>query len=231
MKLHAFITSASTLLAGMISVHAAALNIVNPGFESDLATAQGNGGWSDAVPTGWSDPQGADNTNFLETIGGFASEGQVHLGFDGNEFGMVYQDLGVAWAPNTTYTLTVGVGRRGGFGAGLGRFGLGSSLDVLPASGPSPDGPYSLHTPSVFFSDFDTATVAVTDGTFSDAVFSFTTGAIAPAGNVRVSVQEISATRIHVDNFRLDATAAVPEPSSVALLGVLSGLALRRRRA
>jgi hypothetical protein len=56
--------AASAEIAG-----AASVNIVNPGFEDDLALIQGGGGWSDAVPNGWSDPQGGDNTNFMETIG------------------------------------------------------------------------------------------------------------------------------------------------------------------
>lgn len=208
---------------------AASVTIVNPGFEAAGLAA---GGWSDNAPTGWSDPQGNDNTNFIEVISGFASEGTHHLGFDGNEFGMVYQDLGVAWAPNTTYTLTVGVGNRSGTGAGTGRFGLGTSLDpVAPATNLGGNGPYFLHSPSVFFADLDTSTVAPTGGTFADAIFTYTTGAVAPAGNVRISVQEISGTRIHIDNFRLDATP-VPEPTvaGTAFLAAFGLTMLRRRR-
>ncbi len=219
----------TALVFAVARAQAASIPILNPGFELDTAAAAGGGGWTDAVPTDWSDPQGGDNTNFIENIGGFASEGSTHLGYDGNEFGMVYQDLSTAWAPNTSYTFTVGVGNRAGTGAGTGRFGLGSSLDVLSPAGPF-GGPYSLQTPSVFFSDFNTATIVPDNGTnyFGDATFTFSTGAVAPAGNIRISVQEISGTRIHVDNFRLD---AIPEPSSLATLGLAAGLLMRRRRA
>jgi hypothetical protein len=208
---------------------AASVNIINPGFEDDVALVQGSGGWSDAVPNGWSDPQGGDNTNFMETIGGFASDGLAHLGFDGNEFGLIYQDLGTAWAANTTYTFTVGVGNRANWGAGTGRFSLTSSLDALPAPG-AVGGPYTLYTPSGFFSDLDTSTIAPAGGTFGDATFSWTTGAVAPAGNLRISVQNLTGTRLHIDNIRLDATA-IPEPTA-SVLGLLgAAFVLRRRRA
>jgi len=226
-SMRTYLTIPAALVFTCMQIEGAFIPIVNSGFESDpLAT----GGWSNNVPTGWNDPQGADNTNFIENIAGFSSDGVMHVGFDANEFGMIYQDLSVAWAPNTTYTFTVGVGNRAGTGAGIGRFGLGSSLDPLSPSGPNPDGPYSLQTPSVSFWDFDTATVVPDIGShyFMDTAFTYTTGAVAPSGNIRISVQEISGTRIHVDNFRLD---AVPEPSSLATLCAAAGLLMRRRRA
>ena len=214
-----------------IQARAAAVTITTPGFEDDLGTVGGPGGWSNNAPTGWIDPQGNDNTNFIENISSFASEGQLHLGFDANELGFVYQDLTAAWAPNTAYTFVVGVGNRAGTGAGTGRFGLGTSLDpVAPAVNLGGDGPYVLHTPSVFFSDLNTSTVAPTGGTFADATFSFSTGAVAPAGNIRISVQSIDGVRIHVDNFRLDAVT-IPEPSALVTLGLAAGLLMRRRRA
>lgn len=217
----------SVIAAG--SAAAASLTITNASFETDVAVISGGGGWSDAVPTGWSDPQGGDNTNFMEIIGGFSSEGEAHLGYDGNELGMVYQDLGVPWTANTQYTLTVGVGNRTNFGAGIGRFSLTSSLEALPAAGAA-GGPYSLFSPATgFFTDLDTSTVVGAGNTFADTTLQWSTGAVVPAGNVRLGVQNISASRLHVDNFRLDASP-VPEPTAVALLAGLGGLLIHRRR-
>ena len=215
---------ATICLAGQ--AFAAAVTINNHSFE---AAGLGAGGWSDAAPAGWVDPQGDDNTNFLENISGFASEGTTHIGFDPNEFGLIYQDLSTAWAPNTVYTLTVGVGNRSGFGAGVGRFSLVSSTEALPAPGVA-GGPYSLFTPTTgFFTDRDTGTVATVANSFADTSFQWTTGAVAPAGNLRLVVQSNSSTRLHVDNFRLDATP-VPEPAAAALSAVLAGVLLNRRR-
>lgn len=201
--------------------HGAAVTINNPGFETDVLAA---GGWSDAVPTGWQDPAGGDNSNFIEYIAGFSSEGTNHLGFDANEFGLVYQDLGTAWAPNTQYTLTIGVGNRNNtnFAAGTGRFGFGSSADPAPLA-------LTPYTPLVYSQDVFTGTYATAAGMFADASITFTTGAIAPVGNIRISVQNMdTGTRLHIDNLRLDATL-VPEPGSCAVLALAGGLLLRRR--
>jgi len=224
------LTLISSALLALIPITAGAVgvSINNHSFEADVL---GAGGWNDSIPAGWSDPQGGDNTNFLENIGGFASEGANHLGFDGNEFGMIYQDLSTPWAPNTAYTFTVGVGNRSGFGAGVGRFFLTSSLDALPPAGPFGNGPYSLYTPgSGWFVDYDTALTVPVGSAFGDATFTYVTGAAAPAGNIRIGVQQNSAVRIHLDNFRLDATV-IPEPSTAAALALAAGLCLRRRRA
>lgn len=216
------------LLSTLSFSGAAGVTITNSGFETD---ALGAGGWSDAVPAGWSDPQGGDNTNFMENISGFASDGSNHLGFDGNEYGMIYQNLSAAWAPNTIYTFTVGVGNRNAnFGAGTGRFFLASSLEPLPPPGPF-DGPYSLYTPgSGWYTDYDTSLTVPAPTAFGDVTFTYTTGAVAPTGNIRIGVQEISGIRLHVDNFRLDATA-IPEPSAAVILAMAVGLAFRRRHA
>jgi hypothetical protein len=209
---------------------AASVTITNPGFEADIASLQGGTSWSDAVPAGWSDPQGGDNTNFMELIAGFAGDGQVHLGFDGNELGLIYQDLGTVWAPNTQYTLTVGAGNRTGFGAGTGRFSLISSNEALPAAGPIGNGPYVLFAPTTgFSSDLDTATVSTVGNAFADATFQWVTGAVAPAGNLRLTVQSTGAVRLHLDNVRLDATV-IPEPASAGLGLLISAFLFGRRR-
>ncbi len=209
------------------AAQAASVSIVNPGFESDAAAVAAGGGWADAVPSGWADPNGASNGNFMEQIGGFAADGIIHLGFDASSdsgLGLVYQNLSTAWAPNTRYTLTLGVGNRSGWGAGAGRFGFGSSTDLPTGS--------VLYTPTVFFSDVDTSvTPAPGDGLFSDLTVTFTTGSTAPTGNIQITTQRTGgANRLHVDNYRLDATP-VPEASGAVFgLAALGLLTLRRRR-
>lgn len=216
----------AVLIAAAATSRAAFVNIVNPGFESDTGLVTAGATWSDNTPTGWLDPDNPGtnaNSNFLENIGGFASEGIVHLGFDAAENGIIYQDLSTAWAANTKYTLTVGVGRRAGFGAGLGLFGLTSTNDGVIVS----NDPFAT---AAFSQVVDTGAFALTDNTFADTSVSFTTGAVAPSGNIRLFVKQTDGvSRIHVDNFRLDATP-VPEPSSTAVLALGVGLLIRRRR-
>ena len=206
-----------------VTARAASVTITNPGYEDDVLAP---GAWSDATPNGWLDPDnpgGNPNANFIEYIAGFASEGVNHLGFDGNENGIIYQDLSTAWAANTSYTLTIGVGNRaGGTGAGTGLFGLTSTNDGVIVSN-------DAFASALFSQTVDTSTIAPVGGTFGDLVLNYSTGAVAPAGNIRIFAKETSGVRIHLDNFRLDATV-IPEPSSLAALG-LAGLLMRRRRA
>ena len=78
--------------------------------------ALGAGGWSNDLPVSagledpqWLDPETPTNGNrFIEFIGGFFSEGTQHIGTAAGYF--LYQNLGIPYEPNTTYTLTVGVG-------------------------------------------------------------------------------------------------------------------------
>ena len=212
-------------ILGLIPARAASVNIVNPGFESDVGLVNAGTTWSDNTPTGWLDPDnpGANaNSNFLENISGFASEGLVHLGFDSNENGIIYQDLSTAWAPNTMYTLTLGVGRRATFGAGQALIGLASNTGVVVSN--------DSFATAAFSSIVNTGNFALVDGAFADTSLTFTTGAVAPVGNIRLFVKEVdTVSRIHVDNFRLNAVT-VPEPSAFAVLAMSAGLLIRRRR-
>ena len=105
----------------------------------------------------------------------------------------------------------------------MGIFGLTSTNDGIVASNDS----FAL---APFSRTVDTGTFALVDNTFADMSVTFTTGAVAPSGNIRLFVKEIDGvSRIHVDNFRLDATA-VPESSSALALALGCGFLMRRRR-
>jgi RHS repeat-associated protein/uncharacterized repeat protein (TIGR01451 family) len=94
--------------------------VVNPGFEADVLGCQGGGGCYDiGVLPGWS---GAGST-FKPSVGvggefpnGIPDGVNVAaVGCCGQSGNDITQDLGFAPAPNTTYTLRVGVGQRSDF--------------------------------------------------------------------------------------------------------------------
>ena len=209
------IPSVAASLAITSIVIAAPVPITNPSFESpDLSP----GGWSDVTPTGWIDTQGDTNHNFVEEIAGFAAEGAQHLGFESipfqGSFSLMYQDLPAAWAANTIYTLTVGIGNRANFGGGFPRISLGSSTSLDPGLFEATEA-------------FDGNAVPL--NTFADRQLQFTTGSVAPGGNVRIVLSNDPGGRVHFDNVRLDATP-VPEPSTLAIAGLAGAAMLLRRR-
>ncbi|MBC8126527.1 MAG: PEP-CTERM sorting domain-containing protein, partial [Gloeobacteraceae cyanobacterium ES-bin-144] len=132
-----------------------------------------------------------------------------------------YQDLGVAFAANSTYTVTLAVGNRditGNSNDGITQFGLFSGLAIGTDLGTAT---------SV---DGDTE---VTLNEFAEFSYSFTTGAIAPTGNVVGffrAIADADGIRASVDNFRVE-VEPVPEPSTSLLgaLGILGLLGVRRR--
>jgi hypothetical protein len=133
------------------------------------------------------------------------------------EGGEVLQDLGVPVLPNTTYNLTVGVGRRNATFTVSGnesRFGL-------YAGGDAADG-------GTLIGDATYDAFPLADLTFVDQTLSVTTGAVVPAGNLFISLRSTGVNRAHYDNIRLE---AVPEPSTLALASLaLLGLVARLRR-
>lgn len=143
----------------------------------------------------------------------------------------IWQDTGVALAPNTTYTLTIAAGNRGGqtaagnvttyaLLAGANTLGVANFADTAAVIA---DTGLTLASGSI-----DANTIGA--GGFADAPsLVFTTGATVPAENVVILLGDSSPSgRSHFDNIRLDATA-IPEVSS-SLLGALAGLVLLRRR-
>jgi hypothetical protein len=200
----------AVLLCG--SALAEQITIKNAGFETtDPVLAVG--GWTNAL-VDWSGPPAAGDS-FIEYIDTFSSEGTNHLGIQNNE--EVSQDLGVPALPNTTYILTVGVGRRNATFTVEGN----QSTFGLYAGGDNADGGTLLGAKT-----YDAFPLA--DLTFVDDSLTVTTGDTVPAGNLVISLRTTGPQRAHFDNIRLE---AIPEPSALALamLGLI-GVAARLRR-
>ncbi|MCA9197302.1 MAG: PEP-CTERM sorting domain-containing protein [Planctomycetales bacterium] len=197
------------------SVFADAVPVANHSFEEPAMPLESGATWTNDLP-GWNGPANAGDS-FIELIGGFAADGQGHLGMAANA--EVSQDLGVALSPNTMYTLSVAVGRRNASFTVEGnesRFGLYAGGDAEDGGALLVDGTYDAFP--------------LQDSEFVDQSVSFTTGEAVPAGNLFVSLRSTGANRAHWDNIRVDATL-VPEPSSLALVAFgFLGLLARRRK-
>lgn len=233
MKINKLFTKLLVLAGTAAFSHGASITIGDSGFEANVGGpgAGGDlasGGWSNNLSTEWEERDGVDNgASFEEFIPGFSSEGTDHIGVATGYY--IWQDTGVALQPNTTYTLTVGVGRRGGQTAGgnVSTFAIVSGLTGL---GTLANTAAVLADPITLASGSFDATTIATDLTFVDAPdLVFTTGAVVPSENVVVLLGDNSpGGRSHFDNIRLDATA-IPEPST-SLLGMLAIFGLMRRR-
>ncbi len=118
----------------------AAIPVNNASFEDNVL---GGNAWADAIPNGWfsegnvagtpgaptTDPN--FNNTFLElssAIGATGGDGPNNLGVRTN--GFIYQDLGVLFQPNTTYTVDIMVNRRGAAN-NVGYFGIADSTASL----------------------------------------------------------------------------------------------------
>ena len=216
-----FIACISTLSVAQ----AASIAIVNHDFETEvLADTDLNigavSGWvaSGGGITGSFNPGTAffTNGNIVDTAGTNGVIGTM----DGDSALFIFESTGVtltnttteAVADGTMYTLTVGVGGRD---AGLSVFG-GYLIELL-------DGDSVLASA--------TSSTIPAAGTFADVTVNYT-GQASDAGNLAIRLSSLDTTTVNryvdFDNVRLEATV-VPEPSSIALLG-LGGLALILRR-
>ncbi|MEM7387682.1 MAG: hypothetical protein AAF514_22330, partial [Verrucomicrobiota bacterium] len=208
-------------LLGVISWALAAPIVVNnASFERP---AQDPGGWlnelTDPEPNpeaGGSDWLGqngsSDGNTFIEYINGFNSEGNQHLGMQGNYY--VFQNTGVPWKADTGYTLTVGVGNRGENPGALTIIGLTASAEE-----PGPDNTLPFANANDYLEDalyLSGAGMTIDSGanpslSFTDYTVSFVTGAIAPTGNVVIFLGDEGTTqRSHFDNIRLEVTEGSP---------------------
>lgn len=207
----------TVLLLGACSGFASAITVLNPSFETNT----GVGGFP--PPTDWTNTVAMTNLFTENTAEIGITTGGTGPRYAGTDGGNIVQDLGVAFLANSTYTVTLSIGNRPGTGnaEGLTLFGLQSSSAAT-----------DLGTFTVV-----AAGTEVAAGSFQDFTYEFTTGAVAPAGNVvavwRATADASSAsasTRGIVDNYRVD---VVPEPSSslLVLLGGVALLGVRRRSA
>ena len=200
---------------------AAPIGVDNFSFEFP-ATATFDGG----VPDDWSGSGG-----FVEDLTsiGFAEVSPT----EGTQAGGAndafwFQDTGVAWLPNSTYEFRLAAGNRSG-GAESDNLLFGLSNAAAPTDG----APGFVGSPTAV--DIQSS---VADGTFGDFLYSFTTGAVAPSGNVVVVIDNdpSSDTRAYVDNVRVSvtalSTATVPEPSTLflATIGLVGLVGTRRRK-
>lgn len=115
--------------------------------------------------------------------------------------GMISQDLGVTLLADTTYTLSVYVGNRGGIDVTDYNIGLMAGSTLLNSTGMVTDG-------------------TIQAGTFGLETVSFTTGStITPgdSGDLTIFLAD-SAQQVDFENVSVNAVAT-PEPSSLLLLG------------
>ncbi len=199
---------------------AAPIEVTNHSFEEPALNA---GGWTNTLPDGaanseWQDPEGFTAGNrFIEFIGGFFSVGNQHIGMAGGHY--IFQNLGVPYEPNTTYTLTAGVGYRNPNQSGSESFtivGL-SALEGAPAA----DNLFTEATTNdllganSLFNDTHVRvdSVAINDAqihSFTDVIVEFTTDDNPPSGNIVIVLgDDAEGARSHFDNIRLDSLTAL----------------------
>ena len=220
-----------TLGLSMIGAQAASISVADNSFEINAGGDMNPGGWNNGIAPDWNGRDGGSAGGaFEEYIGGFVADGTDHIGMGTGYY--VWQDTGVAIAPNTTYTLTVAAGNRNANFSGVGN----ASTYAILAGGTNLGAASYADTAAVIGSNLTLASGSVDASTFDASSFGdgdalvFTTGATVPNENLVVLLGDNSPTgRSHFDNVRLDAVAAVPEVSS-ALLGSLAALFLLRRR-
>lgn len=108
--------------------------------------------------------------------------------------GSLFQDLGIALAPNTDYTLTVDLGDR---------------ADLL-----SGDYTIALEVGGTMMCSFSGSSATIHPGTFAPETCSFGTGATVPLGDLSILLSD-SVGQADFDNV----SVTTPEPNSTALLG------------
>ncbi|MBX2850282.1 MAG: PEP-CTERM sorting domain-containing protein [Phycisphaeraceae bacterium] len=217
-------TFATALLAG--SAAAAPITVTNFSFETPDITNQNVTG----VPTGWTAPNGATGIKYRDNFADLVTAGIP----DGNQWGLITftasnkdvtlaQDTGVTIVEGVTYTLTVAVGEQFNqaavvdiariflYGATTGdtaAFAVTDNIDLIGAGDDSA------------WADFEVSFTATAGQAGESLVIGLGSGSNIANGGTGFN------SNVAFDNVRLE---AVPEPGSLALLG-LGGLCVLHRR-
>lgn len=209
-------------------LHAASITVADHSFED--GSAPNDGDWSDDLSPDWSERDGENNPNaFEEQIAGFSADGTNHVGVNSGYY--IWQDTGVALAPNTQYTLNIAAGNRAGQTdpTNLTTYAILAGTTNLGTVSYADTASVIADTALTLAAETWNASTGTAAGTFADApALVFTTGDTVPAENVTIFLGADGVGRSHFDNIRLDATP-IPEPSA-SLIGALAGLMLLRRR-
>ncbi len=118
--------------------------------------------------------------------------------------GMISQYLGIGLTPNSTYTLSVGVGNR---------------FDLLSTT-------YSigLYAGATLLNSFSGSNASITPGTFATENVTFVTGATVAPGTLGIALSSLG-NQTDFDNVMLTTSAPVSTPEASSLLLLCAGLA------
>ena len=197
-------TSAS---ANSIPITNASFEITNPLTAPCGTGCAFNGG---PIP-GWTTTGGQQGSFQPGTAGFFTSpvpDGSIVAYSNG---GTISQTLSATLSPNSTYALSLDVGRR--VDAGTTNF----MIDLFAGN--------------TLLSSITLSNGTIAPGSFAPELLTFTAGANPLAGNLAIALINPGPIQVNYDNVALSVTP-VPEPSSLALLATGLGLAflvLRRR--
>ena len=187
------------LLSVLIALPSMAVPITlgDPSFETNSVGASPS--WDNNIGPEWTGTNGQNNGGAFEEYASniIAADGTDHLGMEDNY--NVWQDLGVTYQANTTYTLTVAVGNRPGSTQS-------GNLSQYRLTGPLQGSANPFASGAM-----DGSTVA--SGTFTNApalVLNTAVTTNAVGQTIRILLRARGNGRSHFDNIRLDATPNVP---------------------